>query len=217
MVFSVLIANSNSATAHGLALLLAQAGEFQADVVSDHEEDIIDRVETGEPDVLLIGPRRDDLDLDKVIARMGDAHPDIKVGVLTSERSIEDMGEAISAGARAYISLDAEPEDLALQVRALAHGHFVVSNSVPADSLLDLTAASELTIAKADETGVNRDLSGRQREILAVLGSGATNSEIGSRFGISENTVKVHVRAILKKLGARNKQEAVAIASRSSR
>lgn len=113
--------------------------------------------------------------------------------------------EARSAGASGVLLREAGPERLAAAVLAVAHGLVVT------DSTLQVPA---LPSPVPDETGVQEALTPREHDVLGLLAEGLSNKEIGVRLGVSEHTVKFHVNALLRKLGAQSRTEAVVRATR---
>jgi DNA-binding NarL/FixJ family response regulator len=130
--------------------------------------------------------------------------------LLLDELDGEAAVAALRAGARAVLPRDAASEEIHAAVHAAAAG----LTTLPA-SLAAVTAHGSAGDAAhgpgATETGA---LTPREAEILALLGEGLVNKEIGVRLGISEHTVKTHLAAIYEKLGASNRAEAVAIGLR---
>jgi DNA-binding NarL/FixJ family response regulator len=118
----------------------------------------------------------------------------------------KDVVDAIQAGARGFLSMDLPGEEFVFRLRLLAQGDFVVSR--------------ELTSALSHQWGIRtlaetiNGLSNREREVLLLVPTGATNKEIAQRLSVDQNTVKVHLRHILDKLDLRNRQQLAAYAVR---
>ena len=112
--------------------------------------------------------------------------------------------EALGAGARGVVLRDAGAARLAAAVRAVAEG-LVVLDAVAAESVLRPRPATPATI---------EHLTPREQEVLQLLAQGLSNKLIAARLGISDHTVKFHVNAILGKLGAQSRTEAIAQAAR---
>jgi DNA-binding NarL/FixJ family response regulator len=107
---------------------------------------------------------------------------------------------ALKAGARGYVLKGISASDLAAVVRNAANGEVYVSSSLAAEMLVSLTnekAADPL-----------QELTAREREILAGIGAGKTNREIGEALFLSEKTIKHYVSNILQKLQVRSRVEA---------
>jgi DNA-binding NarL/FixJ family response regulator len=119
--------------------------------------------------------------------------------------SEESAAGAIAAGARGVVLRDAEPPRIAAALRAVARG-LVVLDEAPAASLLRPPPPSP--------EGPAGSLTAREMEVLHLLAEGLTNRAIAERLHISEHTAKFHVNAILGKLGASSRTEAVVRAAR---
>jgi DNA-binding NarL/FixJ family response regulator len=124
------------------------------------------------------------------------------VAVLWSEEQARD---ALAAGARGALLRDRLDEQLAPAVHAAAAGLVAVDPSL-ADGLVDPPSPPAAEMVEA--------LTPRESEVLQLLAEGLTNRRVADRLGISEHTVKFHVNAILGKLGARTRAEAIAQAAR---
>jgi two-component system, NarL family, nitrate/nitrite response regulator NarL len=116
-----------------------------------------------------------------------------------------DAREALAAGARGALSRNADADRLAAALRAVVLGLVVLDEEFAADALRDVPAASpELA----------EPLTPRELEVLQLLAQGLPNKQIAQRLGISEHTAKFHVNAILGKLGAQSRSEAIVQAVR---
>lgn len=115
----------------------------------------------------------------------------------------QDLMGALQAGADGYLLKSAEPDELCRAIRQVASGHSVLAP--------ELTARVIQTAAKGGLS--SKILSKREQEVLNHLAVGETTSQIAAALFISENTVKTHVRRILKKLNVANRTEAVARAA----
>jgi NarL family two-component system response regulator LiaR len=119
--------------------------------------------------------------------------------VLTAYGTDEEIDRAIASGAKGYLLKGASLDEIERAIAAVARG----------DSYLDPRVASRVMAAGR----TTRRLSAREREVLRLVASGKSNKEIAARLRISERTAKFHVTAILTKLGADNRAQAVAIAA----
>jgi DNA-binding NarL/FixJ family response regulator len=136
------------------------------------------------------------------IERFGRARPDLPVIVLSSSESPSDVRAALAAGALGYVAKSAGERTL-LTAMAMALGG---ERYVP-PFMADEAAAS------AGERAAEAALTGRQTEILRLLGRGASNKEIARALDLSEKTVKAHVTAVLTRLSVANRTQA-ALAAR---
>jgi DNA-binding NarL/FixJ family response regulator len=162
------------------------------------------------------GPGQPDADL-AVVDLGEDAHPanerpelfdHLEVPVLALVPDAAAGREALAAGARAVLARDVEGEALVAAMRAVVHGLAVVDPSMAAPAALPAVRAGEALDALIEE------LTPREHEVLQLLAEGFPNREIARRLGVSDHTVKFHVHALLGKLGAHTRTEAVSRAAR---
>lgn len=165
-----------------------------------------------EPDVVLMDIRMPVLDGISATRQLG---PDsaTKVLVLTTFDTDEAVVSAIRAGASGFLLKDAEPDDLIRAVRAVAVGDAVVAPT--AMRRLLNTLAPELPKPEPRDPALLAALTEREVEVLALIGAGLTNAEIGIELVVAESTVKTHVGRILMKLGARDRVQMVIMAYRA--
>lgn len=151
------------------------------------------------PDVTLMDLRLPDMGgIDAMIA-IRSAFPDARIVVLTTFEGDVEIRRALAAGARAYVLKNMPPRELTDVIRHVHAGR----KRIPAD------VAAQLAEHLGDES-----LTGREREVLQYVATGNRNRDIGELLSISEETVKVHMKHIMEKLGASDRTEAVAIAVR---
>ncbi len=117
---------------------------------------------------------------------------------------LSHANEALAAGARGVISRNSTPRQIHAALRAIAEGLRVIDG----EALLQAPAHV------SDEAALLEPLTARELEVLNLLSAGRTNKEIASRLGITEHTIKFHVNAILGKLSAETRTEAVVHAAR---
>jgi DNA-binding NarL/FixJ family response regulator len=151
------------------------------------------------PDVTLMDLRLPDLSgIDAMIAIRND-FPDARIVMLTTFEGDVEIQRARAAGARGYILKSMPPQELAETVRQVHGGRKRIPSQV----------AAHLAEHLGDEL-----LTDRERDVLKHVAGGGRNREIGERLFISEETVKVHIKHIMEKLGASDRTEAVTIAVR---
>ena len=189
----VFVVAEDPALRHRLRELLAEYPDYPVVGEGDVDEASVERA----ADAIVWDLGRDPVDLSRQIAAipLGDI-PLLIVG------PGEGMAHAIAAGARGYLVADPDGPRLVAALHALAHGLQVT----------DPSAASD--VPNADEPAGTEELTPREREVLQLLAEGLGNKEIARRLRISDHTVKFHVNAILGKLGARTRTEAVTRAAR---
>lgn len=117
---------------------------------------------------------------------------------------LTQASEALAAGARGVISRNSTPRQIHAALRAIAEGLRVI----------DGEALLQAPVHHTEEAELLEPLTARELEVLNLLSAGRTNKEIASRLGITEHTIKFHVNAILGKLGAETRTQAVVHAAR---
>jgi DNA-binding NarL/FixJ family response regulator len=130
-------------------------------------------------------------------------NPNVKALVFTAFDTDERIIGAVQAGARGYLLKGAPREELFGAIRIVAQG---------GSTLQPVVAAKLMERITSPNTGVPEPLTEREQEVLALMAQGLQNKEIASQLVIGERTVKFHVSAILAKLGAGNRTEAVHMA-----
>ena len=157
------------------------------------------------PAVLILDLAMPEMDGVEVIRRLHETQPEIGVVVFTVFDTDERILTALQAGARGYLLKGAPREEVFDAIRVVAAG----------GSLLPPIVASRLLrhVRGDDDEPLLEPLSPRQQEVLRLLARGQQNKEIAATLKIRERTAKFHVEAVLRKLGAGNRTEAVAIAA----
>jgi two-component system nitrate/nitrite response regulator NarL len=125
--------------------------------------------------------------------------------VLALVNAEQEARQALRSGARGALSRFTPPHAIAPAALAVASGHWVLDESF---------ASALLHLGEAARPSVNL-LSPREQEVLSLLSEGLSNRDVATRLGISRHTAKFHVNAILDKLGATTRTEAVVLAARS--
>lgn len=165
------------------------------------------------PHVVLMDQRLPDISGPEATRRILAAAPLTRVLALSASSGEQDLYEAVRAGSAGYLVKTASPEQIAAAIRAAAAGHAPVSPAVAAHLLEHYLRTRPAPLPP--ETVVPADqLSGREREILALLAAGHDNGAIAATLFLSPHTVKGHISAILIKLGVANRVQAAVYAAR---
>jgi NarL family two-component system response regulator LiaR len=143
----------------------------------------------------LLMPKMTGIEATREIRRL---YPEIEVLALTSVLDDNSVVEAIKSGATGYLLKNAQPEDLCQAIHAVASGKVQLSPE----------AATKLVREVCTETPPLESLTARERDVLKLLASGATNKQIASDLSIVEKTVKTHVSNVLSKLGLQSRTQA---------
>jgi len=154
------------------------------------------------PDLILLDINMKDMNGLEALQAIRAERLEALVVVLTVSDSEEDVVAALQAGADGYLLKDMEPEAILERLHAALDGHLVVS-----DALTELIARALRDQGRGSKPNTVA-LTAREREILRLLGKGLSNKRIAQALEITESTVKVHVKHLLKKLKLRSRVEA---------
>jgi two-component system, NarL family, response regulator DegU len=182
-------------------------------------EDTLRFIESSMPNVAVVGCRRsaqDGLDLGKKIAR---CFPNTKVIMLSPDPDDEEVFEVIKTSAVACLNKNASADELVNTIRRASNGEYPINEAVMtrptiASHVLRQFEETASMGIKAMETLV-APITSRETEILIYVANGNTNKQIAAALQISEQTIKNHVSAILRKLNANDRAHAVVMAVRS--
>jgi DNA-binding NarL/FixJ family response regulator len=198
----VLLVDDHAVLRSGLEQLLATEPELEVVGSAASGDEAIALARRLRPDVVLMDlqmPGVDGVAATRVVVGEGLAD----VLVLTSYSDSERILAALDAGAMGYLLKDADPEDIAEGVRAVARG----------ESPLHPKAARELLGARRSGP-VAAELTPREREVLGLVREGLANKQIARRLGISERTVKAHLTSTFARIGVTDRTQAALWAER---
>ncbi len=202
----ILVIDDHALFRIGLQELLERRGLEVVAAVGDCE-DGIRQVQQLAPDVVLLDMRMPQMSGLEVLKRLQSAGAQMPIVILTTSREESDLIASLQCGARGYLLKDMEPDDLIQALRRILAGETVVAP--------ELTVALARAVRGGDPApavGGMEQLTPREREILCLLAEGQSNKVIARNLGISDGTVKLHVKAILRKLGVHSRVEAAVLA-----
>ncbi|MFG3702471.1 LuxR C-terminal-related transcriptional regulator [Micromonospora sp. NPDC047620] len=156
-------------------------------------------------------PRMDGIEATR---RILDRQPSARVVVLTTFADDVNVYGVLGAGAIGYLVKDGAPEELVDAVRRAARGEALLAPPVLARVLRRALAAHDREREPDRSAAALRLLSAREREVLALVGAGLSNAEIGARLHLGVTTVKTHVSGAMEKLALRNRVQAAVLAHR---
>jgi len=203
----VLIIDDHALFRVGLQGLLEQRGIEVADAVASGIEGI-QRAEDLRPDIVLLDLRMPDMGGLEVLQKLRENESAIPVVILTTSDEETDLIKSLRSGAQGYLLKDMEPDELVSALRDIENGKNVVAQDLT-DALARMVQGDTNV---ADDEGPFSELTPREMEILCLLAEGQSNKLIARNLGISDGTVKLHVKAILRKLGIHSRVEAAVIA-----
>ena len=205
----VLIVDDHALFRVGLQGLLERRGIEIAAVAGEGEEGVRLASEL-RPEVILLDLRMPETGGLEVLRRINEQELEIPVVMLTTSSDEDDLAESLRNGARGYLLKDMEPDELVVALQEIVAGKMVVAPGLTG-VLADLVRHGDRRERK-DELEPFRSLTPREREILCHLAEGQSNKVIARHLDISDGTVKLHVKAILRKLGVHSRVEAAVMA-----
>jgi DNA-binding NarL/FixJ family response regulator len=209
----VLIADDEVMIRAGVRAILASDGgiEVVAEVGDGHAA--VEMVRAHRPDVALLDIRMPVLDGLRAAEEIAVVAPATAVVILTTFGEDEYVSRALGVGVAGFLLKASDPRDLLTAVHAAAGGAAYLSPTIARRVIDDYRgpARAQASLAQARVAA----LTDRERDVLALLGAGHSNAEIGRALHLVEGTVKAHVSSILIKLDARNRVRAAIVAHRA--
>ncbi len=203
----ILVIDDHALFRIGLSELLGRRGIDVIAAVSGCEEGL-QRVVESQPDAVLLDMRMPEMGGLEVLQRLRAAGHDMPVAMLTTSRDEKDVIASLQQGAQGYLLKDMEPDDLIAALQRIVKGETVVAQELTGILARALRRGAE----PAQEEKMFPELTPREREILCLLAEGQSNKVIARNLGISDGTVKLHVKAILRKLKVHSRVEAAVMA-----
>jgi DNA-binding NarL/FixJ family response regulator len=172
----------------------------------------VERARELRPNLVLMDVRMPDLDGIAATREVLGAAPDTRVVILTTFEQDDYIFGALSAGASGFLLKRTGPEELLAAIQTVAAGDSLLSPSV---TRIVIERMAHLPAPPASAIDQLEELTPREREVLALLARGLSNSEIAAELVIEESTAKTHVKRILMKLHLRDRIQAVIFAYES--
>ena len=211
MPIRILVADDHPVVRDGLIAMLKTQPDFTVVGEASNGDQVIDLAARLEIDVVLLDlemPGRDGVEALQQLQHTSDPP---QVIVFTAFDTDERILNALRAGAKGYLLKGAPREEIFNAIRIVSQGGSLLQPIVA----FKLLERIKLETQDDSESAALEPLTDREHEVLELLGQGLTNKEIAAQLYITERTVKFHVSAILRKLNASNRTEAVAIAAQA--
>lgn len=193
----------------GLEGLLEKRGIEVVAAIGDGEQGI-ELIRQHQPDVILLDMRMPGFSGLQVLSRVRSAGITTPIVMLTTSNEERDLIESLRSGAQGYLLKDIEPDELVRSLQEVLTGKTVVAPELTA--VLAKVVQHGDTPTPIDRLPLFSELTPREFEILCHLAEGQSNKVIAKNLGISDGTVKLHVKSILRKLGVHSRVEAAVIA-----
>jgi DNA-binding NarL/FixJ family response regulator len=210
----IVIADDQASVREGLVLLLGGLPGIDVVGAAADGEQALRAVAEQQPDAILLDLHMPVLDGIAATRRLTAEHPGVAIVVLTTYADDTSVLDALHAGARSYLTKDADRADIARALHAAAAGLTVFDPRAHA-TLLAATAAAQQPEPAGQPAGPAPDgLTQREVEILSLIASGLTNPEIAAQLFLSNHTIKTHISRIFAKTGSRDRAAAIGYAHR---
>ncbi len=203
----VILVDDHSLCRRGLSELLTHRYGIAVVGATDNSDELIALLSGHHPDLLVMDLRMEPVNGLGMLARIRKEGFLTPVLILTMSDAESDLANALRAGVRGYLLKDMAPDDVVDAIRRVAAGELVVAPAMTSKMIGILQHGAQ------DQGGKNtlKSLTEREREILQLLAHGESNKAIAMTLGISNDTVKQHVRHILTKLNLTSRVEAAVL------
>ncbi|MFV2032483.1 MAG: response regulator [Gammaproteobacteria bacterium] len=208
MNLRVLVIDDHTLFREGLESLLVRREIDVIASVGDGNEGLrlIDELQ---PDIVLLDMRMPEINGLGVLATLKEKGATMPIAMLTTSAEERDLIESLRSGARGYLLKDMEPDSLVVALRDIVEGKTVVAPALT--PILAKVVQGDFTDLDESDSLFD-ELTPRETEILCLLAEGQSNKVIARNLGISDGTVKLHVKAILRKLNIHSRVEAAVLA-----
>nr|WP_042194757.1 response regulator transcription factor [Kibdelosporangium sp. MJ126-NF4]CEL21529.1 two-component system response regulator [Kibdelosporangium sp. MJ126-NF4]CTQ95904.1 two-component system response regulator [Kibdelosporangium sp. MJ126-NF4] len=205
----LLVVDDQAAIRDALAVMLDLDPDITVVGTAANGKEAIAAVEAHAPQVVLMDLNMPIMGGVEATGLLHAAQPDLPVVVLTTFEDDKSILAALHAGARGYLTKDADRATIIQAVRSVHTGHSVLD---PAVQSRLLTLATRMPAAEPETAGIAASLTAREREILDLIGQGLRNTEIARRLYITEATVKTHINNLFGKADLHSRADAVRLA-----
>jgi DNA-binding NarL/FixJ family response regulator len=215
-VIRVLLADDQALVRSGFRVLLQTAPDIEVVGEAADGQQAIDETVRLRPDVVLMDIRMPNLDGLAATTAIS-AHPDltaVRILILTTFDEDSYVFQALRGGAAGFLAKDADTEDLLRAVRVVAAGQALLTPAATR-ALIEAYVARPEPSTPPSANAVLTELTDREREVLALVGTGRSNEEIAAQLVLSPATARTHVSRIMTKLHARDRAQLVVTAYES--
>ncbi|MFD9947472.1 response regulator [Nonomuraea sp. NPDC059023] len=207
----VLLADDEGLVRSGFKVLLDLEDDITVVGEATTGAEAVERARALRPDIVLMDIRMPKLDGIQATAQIAQTRglEQVRVLILTTYDTDEHVFDALEAGAGGFLLKDAGPAELLHAIRVIADGQALLAPRITRRLIGQFTARRRATQIAEDRLAV---LTEREREVLALVGRGLNNDEIGKELFLSPATARTHVSHAMTKLGARDRAQLVVIA-----
>ena len=212
---TLLVVDDHPLFRQGVVDALSLESDMRIIAQSASGDEALELIRSKKPNVAVLDVNLPGMNGQQITHQVSQEKAGTRIILMTGYDDVEQAIHAALAGAHGYCSKDIEPQNLARIIREVAEGKYVFANNVFTRRELELWVEESMEGARRSysEPGAPfHPLSDREMEVLACVVRGMSNKEIASLLGISHQTVKNHVTAILRKFGVEDRTQAVVYA-----
>ncbi|MDV6328204.1 two-component system response regulator NarL [Idiomarina sp. PL1-037] len=199
---SIMLVDDHPLLRKGLKQLIAMEDDMTVIAEASNGPDALLLAAEHDPDLIVLDLNMQGMDGIETLKRLRDSGVTSRIIMLTVSDADDDVVAAITNGADGYLLKDMEPELLLEQIHRAVTGKMVLSEAITEILATALRQPTQSTTSQLS------NLTNREHEILSLIAKGMSNKVIARELDISDGTVKVHVKHLLKKLGLRSRVEA---------
>jgi DNA-binding NarL/FixJ family response regulator len=203
----VIIADDQASVREGLVLLLGLLPGIEVIAAAADGQQALDLVAEHHPDAILLDLHMPVIDGIQATRTLTAEHPEVAIVILTTYADDTSVLSALRAGARSYLTKDADRADIARALHSAAGGLSVMDPAVQA-TLVAAAAGAGGALHAGETRDLPDGLTAREAEILALMARGMTNPEIAAALVLSNHTVKSHINRIFAKTRSRDRAAA---------
>jgi DNA-binding NarL/FixJ family response regulator len=203
----IVIADDQTVVREGLRMVLDVIPELEVVAAVADGEQALAAVAEHQPDAILLDLHMPVLDGVGATERLTREHPDVAIVVLTTYADDETIIAALRAGARGYLTKNADRREISQALQGAAAGHTILPPEVAA--MLLASAGSPQQPKPPVPVQLPDDLTAREAEVLKLVAAGLSNGEIARELFISEHTVKTHINHVFAKTRSRDRAQAI--------
>ncbi|WNG37841.1 response regulator transcription factor [Archangium minus] len=196
-IIRILVVDDHPVLREGLSAMLAGQPDMALVAEAENGEQALQAFREHQPDITLMDVRMPAMGGIEAITAIRSEFPTARIIVLTTYEGDAQALRAIKAGASGYLLKSMLRKELVETIRSVHAGRRRIAADI----------ASEMAEHVADD-----ELTARERDVLSYVAAGNANKEVAARMGISEETVKTHMKNVLTKLGAKDRTHAVVVA-----
>ncbi|MTD58320.1 response regulator [Amycolatopsis pithecellobii] len=214
MTIRVVLADDQALVRAGFRVLLETEDGFEVCGEADDGGEAVELAKRHRPDVVVMDIRMPVVDGLEATRRItaDEELASVKVLVLTTFDIDEYVYDALRAGASGFLLKDTEPVELLRALRVIADGESLLAPTVTRRLIAEFVGRPE---NRRVDTQAVQQITGREREVLALVAGGLSNDEIAAQLVISTATARTHVSRIMTKVGARDRAQLVVLAYES--